>query len=161
MIVAFGIYNCTVQTRIKYWLGEQSITGQQKLDQRFLHCLFYVTAGSKTTDYYNWLQWDYDNHLKAYETITPYIRSLGIKRSDKVISIPDESINITLYLMDQKGFDDFGFNDLKDGNRIKKFEELGAKYLFLNDSTYTSKNWLKPYLKNKIGSYQNISIYAL
>ena len=40
-------------------------------------------------------------HEKIYkdlEDITPYLRSLGIERTDKVISLPDGSFNISLYL---------------------------------------------------------------
>jgi hypothetical protein len=95
------------------------------------------------------------------ETITPYLRSLGISRYDTVISIPDPSPNITLYLMDQKGFTDFGFNNLKKEERLSHFILLGAEYLIINNDSITNEGIIKPYIQNKIGSYQNVHIYKL
>jgi hypothetical protein len=37
--------------------------------------------------------------------VEPYLRSLGIKPDDKVISLPDFSFDITLYFMNQVGWD--------------------------------------------------------
>jgi hypothetical protein len=100
-------------------------------------------------------------HFQALETITPYLRSLGIERTDKVISIPDISFNITLYLMDQKGWTDYGDVNLNRSEKIAKKIKSGAEYLIINDSTIYKKDNIQPYIKNKIGSYKNIDIYDL
>lgn len=111
-------------------------------------------------DEMRWYHWNYKNYFKAYETIEPYNRSLGIKRTDFVVSIPDPSINISLYLMDQKGFTDYGYLDLGE-EKMKRFIKIGAKYLFVNDKKVYEENYIQPYIKNKIGSYQNIDIFYL
>lgn len=98
-------------------------------------------------------------YTKAFETITPYIRSLGIERTDKVISIHDESINISLYLMDQKGWTSFGVN--LDSISITQKINTGAKYLFINDPSLYDKAFIHPFIKKKIGTYENIDIYDL
>lgn len=111
-------------------------------------------------DELRWQHWNYGNHIKAFETIEPYNRSLGIKRTDFVISIPDQSINISLYLMDQKGFTDYGYG-LRGEEKINRLIKMGAKYLFINDSSLYKEEWIQPFIKNKIGTYQNIDIYYL
>jgi len=63
-------------------------------------------------DFWVWFHFDYSMHFKALETITPYLSEIGIKRTDRVLSLPDESINISLYLMDQKGYTSYRFNHL-------------------------------------------------
>mgnify|MGYP000092786705 CR=1 FL=1 len=55
-----------------------------------------------------WFSWNYGNTMKAYETIEPYNRKLGIMLDDAVIAVPDPSVCITLYLMNQKGWNDYG-----------------------------------------------------
>ncbi len=62
--------------------------------------------------------------------------------------------------MEQKGYTNFA-SRLKDSLFIKEKIELGAKYLFVNDSTYIEANYLKPFLKNKVGTYRNVNIYKL
>jgi 4-amino-4-deoxy-L-arabinose transferase-like glycosyltransferase len=54
------------------------------------------------------LLWEYvhsstQHHTRALYNIRPILRKAGIKRTDLVLSVPDPSFNITLYLMDQKG----------------------------------------------------------
>ena len=95
-----------------------------------------------------------------FENITPYLRELSIERTDKVISIPDLSCNISLYLMDQKGWTSFG-NDNTDSIKIAEKIQLGAKYLIISDSILYEQSYLKPFIKQKIGCYKNIDIYDL
>jgi len=101
--------------------------------------------------------------MEALETITPYLRSLGIKRNDLVISIPDHSINNSLILMDQKGFTDYGYVPTKGKpkERIEEFKAIGAKYLIVNDEKAVEDSEFLPYLENKIGEYKNVQIYRL
>jgi dolichyl-phosphate-mannose-protein mannosyltransferase len=111
-------------------------------------------------DEMRWNHWNYISHLKAYESIEPYNRSLGIKRTDFVISTPDPSINISLYLMDQKGFTDYGYGPPGE-EKMKRLIQRGAKYLFINNKELYNEAYLSPFIKNKIGAYQNIDIYSL
>ena len=43
----------------------------------------------------------------------------------------------------------------------KKKIILGAKYLFINDTTLCHEPDLQPYLRKKIGTYKNINVYSL
>lgn len=109
---------------------------------------------------WNWYSWNYNCTGKAYETIEPYNRKLGIKPDDKVISFPDESLCISLYLMNQKGWNEYG-NKYLERDDIKEKISLGAKYLFLSDTTLAKNSFVKPYTQNKIGQYKNVAVYSL
>lgn len=102
----------------------------------------------------------YNFYMKSFSTIEPYNRSLGISREDRVISLPDVTINGSLYLMDQKGWTTYGAHAETDEyyrDRISR----GAEYLFISDSTLLGKDYLQPYILNKIGQYESISIFRL
>lgn len=143
------IYETSVINRMKYstkdWLVKNNFV-----------------LSKETMDLWDWYHWNYSNHFKAYETITPYLRSIGIKRTDRIVSLPDESPNISLYLMDQKGFTGFGFDGIPFDQKMDIYQKYGAKFLVIDTSTSLYKqDYLKPYINHKIGNYKNISIFKL
>lgn len=91
-------------------------------------------------------------------TLTPYLRSLGIERQDKVVSVPDQSPNITLYLMNQPGYSE-AFGALE--AYMEDLPSLGAKYLIVHDSSYLSKPAFQPYLHTPMGSHQGVWVYDI
>jgi hypothetical protein len=103
----------------------------------------------------------FDSRYFALHSITPYLRQLGIQRTDRVFSIPDNSINITLYMMDQKGLDDFFCPDIPYGQKIPMVKLLGCKYIIINNTYICKDPGLAPYLTHQIGTYQNVNIYKL
>ena len=147
-VVVLLIYNATAQTRIKYNSHDPVVQNS------FLF-------SKEEQGFWNWYHWNYGETFAALETIEPYLRELGVERNDRVISIPDHSINISLFLMNQKGFSDFGYSGLEGGERIEKFKELGAQYLIINRPAAYSREYLTPYLNNKIGTYKNVDIYRI
>lgn len=120
----------------------------------------YLTSKNIKDRYEGWMNSHHLQYTKALETITPYLRELGIERNDLVISIPDNSINISLYLMDQKGYTSYG-TDFNDSSAFANKINLGVKYLIINDTSLLSQDFIQPFLKDKIGEYQNINIYDL
>ncbi|MFZ4521606.1 MAG: ArnT family glycosyltransferase [Bacteroidales bacterium] len=114
-------------------------------------------------DITNFIKWsDYcGTYFKVFETITPYLRSLGIKRDDLVYSTPDGTYNVTLYLMDQKGFSDWYIGSFPEEKRMETVKSLGARYLIINDSALYSKPYIQPYLHHKLGTYKNVEIFDL
>ena len=120
-----------------------------------------VRVDSKFNGCYNNLHIKYYNGYVGLEKIN---RENGINKMDLVISIPDNSINISLYLMNQPGFTDYGFINKKGKKRIEFFISKGAKYLFVNDTTIYNKQeyqFLKHFTKNKLLRHKNIDIYDL
>jgi hypothetical protein len=113
-------------------------------------------------DRYNedgWHNENYIENMQAFKEISPYLRSIGIEKDDKLMSLSDNSINISLYLMNQKGWTNYGINI--DSAKIKEKIELGAKYLLIYNDTLYNEAVIQPLIKNKIGKYKNIDIFAL
>ncbi|MEY3238432.1 MAG: hypothetical protein RI883_2533 [Bacteroidota bacterium] len=138
--------------------------GASKTRMKYDKKVFFLTEMFLSEDeigYWKWFHWDYDMKSKAYETVTPYLRSLGIKRTDIVVSVPDQSPNITLSLMDQKGFTSIYSSDENLQDYLPKFIKKGAKYLIVKESSILENDKLSKYTKEKIGSYRNIQIYEL
>lgn len=148
IILGYFIFYCALQTKIRYPI-------HNTLNQ---YSFFFQ---KKDTDYWNWWYWHYSEHLQAFETITPYLRSVGIEPNDKVIVTTDPSPNSMLYLMGQKGFSDFFMGGTPLYQRIKRCTELEAKYLIISDTEVYKNDSITPYLEYKIGAYKNIDIYDL
>lgn len=101
---------------------------------------------------------EYKNVSDATSELQPYMRSLGIMRTDKVISVPDKSSNISLYLFNNPGWTEvFTLQTLSIQDKIN----LGAKYLIIGDSTYLNTTEYIPYLNKQIGNYKNFLIFDL
>jgi hypothetical protein len=122
-------------------------------------CRYNPAVGIEEKEFSDWRHYLYDTTMKPLEKITPYLRSLGIRRTDKVISAPDPSFNITLYLMDQKGFTATKKSLLADTGKVSEYISLGATYFVLNDTTLSHCVGVKKHIGPKIGQYKNIAIY--
>ncbi|MCB0469012.1 MAG: hypothetical protein KDC64_12495, partial [Aequorivita sp.] len=102
----------------------------------------------------------YNDNLKALITTGPLFNELRIDENDKVISIPDLSINGSLYYMNRKGFTEFASNLSTTDGFYERIED-GAEYLIVNDSTVLSNDYLAPFIQKKIGQHGNILIFDI
>jgi hypothetical protein len=73
----------------------------------------------------------------------------------------DYSPNISLYLMDQKGYTNYCLGQSIEKFTPEMFQELHSKYLILLENKWLEKDYLKPFLKYKMGEHGNISIFDL
>ncbi len=112
--------------------------------------------------------WNYENYQaqvfqRPFYTIEPYLRSLGIKRTDKVFVLFDYSPNISLALMNQYGYSNCFVNITDIESRLPNLQEQGLKYLLVieHDGDEDVMERIQPFLHTKIGQHQNISIYKL
>jgi hypothetical protein len=103
----------------------------------------------------------YFSNYYSLREVSPYLRSIGIEKDDRILSPSDGSINISLYLMNQKGWTNYAMHS--DSLKMAETIKMGAKYLIIfNEATYHADTLLQPVLiSNKIGEYKNIDIYAL
>ncbi|MEI7594375.1 MAG: glycosyltransferase family 39 protein [Bacteroidota bacterium] len=100
------------------------------------------------------------NSFKSLNTIEPYFKYLGIPLNAKVISAVDYSPNISLYLMNRKGWTLFwGTN--KDAETVKKSIKNGATYIIINNSGAQDLSYFNKFIERKIGQYDNIEIFKL
>lgn len=110
--------------------------------------------------FHGWMNDWYTTKLKAVGELEPVLDRLGVEPDAKVISIPDYTINATLYYMNREGYTDFG-SDFSKKETFEKRIEQGAKYLIVNDSTILSKPVIALFTQHEIGKYKNVSIYKL
>jgi hypothetical protein len=96
---------------------------------------------------------------KRFEDIRPYLKKIGIKKEDKVISLPDNSFNISLYLMNQKGWTGYSGGDQTENIRLRI--NKGAKYMLISELEILEKENLKPFLSEQIGEFEGIYIFKL
>jgi hypothetical protein len=102
---------------------------------------------------------DYNTFNKSYYKLEPYLRSIGINRNDIVVSVPDPSPNITLYLMNNIGFSECYTGEHYNVNYF--IHNAGAKYLIIGDSSYCHNPLYEKYCKPefKVGEFEGIQIF--
>lgn len=106
-----------------------------------------------------WINWHNRSDWTRFEDMKPYLRSLGIKSEDKIISLPDETFNASLYLTGHKGWTNF--NQYTKKEQIDLLIKKGAKYLLVSDTEYLKKEYLQTFLSKQIGNYDHLTIYKL
>ncbi len=107
-----------------------------------------------------WMNENRTKHTYAFENLAPYLDSIGVKKDDKVLCVPDFSINITLYLIDRHGWTSFG-NTLSDSLKISDKINMGAKYLIYYDENEKLLENFEPFLGARIGKFEHLRIFEL
>jgi hypothetical protein len=110
-------------------------------------------------DTVGWHNEAYLNQYQAFRELPAYLRSIGISEEDKVISISDNSINISLYLMNQKGWTNY--NIKSNPKLVERMISQGAKYLMVSIPESYAEEGLQPFFQKKTGQFRNIHIYEL
>jgi hypothetical protein len=147
-VLLITAYYSRIKTIIKYDVGSAWVRTSMHTSQ-------------ENKEMWQLYHWNYLNTYKDLETIDPYLTEIGVGRNDRVISMPDSSVNISLYLMNRKGFNNYGYPQISGVARVEKAKEWGAKYLIINNMEFLEKVYLEPYLKDKIGETEYVSIYKL
>jgi hypothetical protein len=96
---------------------------------------------------------------RAYEDLEPKLRNLGVQRTDKTISVFDDTYCSSLYLMDQ-----LGVNISKESSsaEISKYiDNPNFKYLVVNDSAQFNKVFPNDLDKKVIATHRGLIIYKL
>jgi len=141
----------------KYQKTMNSIITKSIIIIFLIYCIHYADKKMHSR-YFGWENNDSKNLISLYE-INPYLKEIGILTNDKVISIPDNSPNLTLYLMNQSGWT--GYINQDYSKLIPFVIERNAKYLIINDSILLNDPKVKPFLYHQVGKFKNISIFKL
>jgi len=110
-----------------------------------------------------WVGWKnetYNKQMKALSEIEPILREYGIGPDDKVISVPDFTINSTLYLMNQQGYCNFDSSFDKPGSYQERISQ-GAKYLVVSDTNVLRDPLIQPYILSPMFTYKNVKVFDL
>ena len=130
---------------------------------RVLAILLVVLSVSHTSKHIKkrFTGWHNSRHLTefyGYASIEPYLDSIGITRSDKVLSYNDPTINVTLYLMNRHGWTKYGTN-MNDSLSIVQRINMGAEYLLYHHEIDTLKgSFWKHMVEYDVGKYKNVTI---
>ena len=92
-----------------------------------------------------------------------YLKKQGIDEHDLVVSVPDKSPNVTLYLMNRPGFTNWvgvSYSDMTEGH-LKGFMRRGAHYLIVHDKEYLKSENIKNFKEYEVGDYKGIKIFNL
>lgn len=94
----------------------------------------------------------------AFYTLEGSLRALGVDREDRIISVPDPSPNISLYMANNPGWTDC----LNGGiNNPAPYIRAGAKFLVGLDTSIQGRPGMAPYLTDTIGTHGPFVIYRL
>jgi hypothetical protein len=107
-----------------------------------------------------WMNNWFTNNLEALHFAGREMNSLGIPEDAIVISIPDPSINSTLYFIGRRGFTDYGNNFDKENEFIRALAK-GAEYLVVNDTSILSNGQVSLYTAYPYAHYKNIRVFDL
>jgi hypothetical protein len=112
--------------------------------------------------YNGWPNDSYNKYYRGLVELKPKMREIGISRFDTVIVMGDETINGSLYMLDQKGWSNYGghMNNL-DSAKIEKAISSGAKYMVTLDSTWEQKDFVKPFIHHQILTQDNYKVFLL
>lgn len=109
--------------------------------------------------YESWENSDRLGPLADMYSIAPYLDELGISKNAKVISIPDNTPNLTLYLINRHGWTNF----INQNNQalIELGIKSGAEYIIISAPALLNDLTIQPYLTNKIGQYGTVGVYKV
>jgi hypothetical protein len=118
-------------------------------------------AKMKLNDYYHEGPWHWRMNENFYkDEFAQFLKKTGIKEDDKVISLPDPTPDVTLYLMRRHGWSGYNLAVI-DSARINDCIRKGAKYLVLNKPEMIFDPELSRFSDKYIANYNDIYIYRL
>ena len=142
-----------------YCWGIMQMRRGNEVSMPFLYARSYV-------DYGNWLFWHSGRYLR-FERIRPYLKELGIKEEDKIISMPDPSFNASLYLSGHKGWTNFWgalsvyFHGVGNSENMWQAVDHGARYLLVSEGDKLRDPFLEDFTRDKIGEFEGIQVFRL
>jgi hypothetical protein len=102
----------------------------------------------------------YKSNLNFYKPeFRRFIDSIGIKKTDLVISYPDKTPDVTLNLIGRQGWSEY--NGSMDTTTINNWIAAGADYLILSDITLLSNPAIRKQADNFVANFDNIFVYKL
>jgi hypothetical protein len=99
------------------------------------------------------------DHWDAYVRLKGEFERLGVTKNTKVVSIPDDSFNISLFLMDRKGWTNFIGIDGEE--KMNKVLTNGAAFMVIADETWLEKDFMQPYLREPLGTFEHLHLFKL
>lgn len=147
LILGQGLLYTSTKTRIKY--------------NKKIYGLTTLFLNEKEIGLWKWMHFIYDEEMIDFETVTPSLREYGIKRTDRTVVISDESPNISLSLMDQKGISDSRNFENNIPIHIERWKNARVKYAVVNYPSKVIKQFEENGFFEKVGSYKHLTFYRI
>ncbi len=120
-----------------------------------------LVTNTKEAELMKYHSWYHVEHFRAFDNIESELNRLGITRDVKVISMPDESFQASLFMMHRKGWTG-GQKDNFTKEGIKRKIDCGAQFLLINDFQRACNMGLDTlFIGTPIDTIQNILVYRL
>tara|TARA_B100000508_G_scaffold124704_1_gene108188 strand:- start:37222 stop:38823 length:1602 start_codon:yes stop_codon:yes gene_type:complete len=147
------------------WLGllmiEASWYTRVRFDSKNDWLVNRISIDLEYKEYCDWILFDYEQRLEALTEMDEELKVMGVDKEDYVMSIPDGTINWSLYALKRRGFTDYGYI-MPDGSRdMQNCLERNGKFLIVNDSTLLHEEWIKPFTNKPVGIYRNVKVFKL
>ena len=98
----------------------------------------------------------YNKRQTDAQDIRNFLYSHGVQPTDQVISAPDYSPNVTLYLMNLKGWSEFSSPYAPiSPETIEAYGYCCAKYLIIHEKKYLDREDLQPFFKYPVANYED------
>ncbi|MAI23759.1 MAG: hypothetical protein CL828_06850 [Crocinitomicaceae bacterium] len=123
--------------------------------------LYEQLVPSRERAIWEWFHWDQERRYGNVAEWTDILRSLGIERNDLVLSVTDPSPNISLSLMDQKGFTNLYDDGFQGEERLAFYFGKGASYLMCNDPDWYEAHKESRWLSEQITHAGNFRVFDL
>ena len=119
-----------------------------------VHHGYRINSMREKMDYYT---------FPEYFSADKELLKFGIAPDDKVISIGDESTGITLYLMNRRGWTQYGMANPVPKSQIESCVQKGASHLLVykDSDSQLSEEVKKEFLQNLVGTLPGVRIYKL
>ena len=98
-------------------------------------------------------------NVRSYYNTSEKLQELGIHAQDKVVVPSDPSINISLYMMDRKGWTNYWLDHKPE--RLASIIGMGGKYLLIRTSELENQDWFRPFVADSIGNIRDLSVFRL
>lgn len=130
-----------------------------QLKTRATEGLFVFVGNQRYVEEMRWINWDAGANWYRFVECKPYLEKLGINKEDRIISLPDFSFSISLFLMDHKGWSNYlNYNQPE---QIQELVDKGAKYLIISQPEIEKQEFLKDFTTHQIGEFKGLKIYKL
>jgi hypothetical protein len=145
--LSFQLLEAHLRTRMKYttptgWWSEVVLTQRDR-------------------QVWSWFHWDQNRRFADLAQVQNAMRAQGIQREDRIISVPDPSPNITLSLLDQKGFTNLYDENMTGDDRIEFYVQKGASHLVCNSRDWYLQRAESPWLQHPIIDFGGMIVFDL
>lgn len=106
-----------------------------------------------------WYNWERNTRIQVLNKIQPLLDSLGVDENKKVVILPDQTFNLSLYLVDRKGWTSFGGRPKRE--IVEKGIRHGAEFLIIIHPDVYLEPQMEAFKEFRVGQLENAQVIDL